>query len=79
MSGVGPAVSSVGGSLLAAGRPRLTLYLDVVSPFAYIAFWVTRVSCHHSERVFQWEHNAQRRGGGEGSRGSSENVAGTVE
>ncbi|KAK5009213.1 hypothetical protein LTR16_005486, partial [Cryomyces antarcticus] len=25
-------------------RPKLTLYLDTVSPFAYMAFWVTRHS-----------------------------------
>jgi len=24
-------------------RPKLTLYLDIVSPFAYMAFYITRV------------------------------------
>jgi hypothetical protein len=25
-------------------KPKLTLFLDVVSPFAYLAFYVTKVS-----------------------------------
>jgi hypothetical protein len=26
-------------------QPKLTLYLDVVSPFAYLAYYATRVCC----------------------------------
>jgi 2-hydroxychromene-2-carboxylate isomerase len=28
--------------------PKITLYFDIVSPFAYIAFYVLKVSCSSS-------------------------------
>lgn len=28
---------------LTMARPKLTLYLDIVSPFAYMAFYITKV------------------------------------
>lgn len=31
--------------------PKVTLYFDVVSPFAYLAFHVLRVSIHCGTRV----------------------------
>ena len=42
------------------GKPKLTLFLDVISPFAYIAFYVTRVSSGislslHSDMLDMWK------------------------
>lgn len=40
-------------------RPKLTLFLDVVSPFGYMAFYMTRVWCSPFNLFYHFRPNAQ--------------------